>query len=233
MAPSLSSQLLSTHNNSMVSHNMEEEEEVAESMTDSEYVDHPSPRKQQSPLPYLQPHQLAPHLTTPHHTNSYNIDIEESREEDDSMKSKSLHEESSATVSSSQANKIDLDTFKLSSSKSPVIEAFVFCALQQWGVKLKNVDASGIQFEVTDFDYFYERSNRICSKQRPTEDPSARIKGLRRWFPDFPSRRSQISGPFTVSVSGKGKEKAQMLKIKAILDKSTSLVGISKIRKSR
>jgi len=124
---------------------------------------------------------------------------------------------------------IDLDQLKLRSSKSPVIEAFVFCALHGWGVKVKKTDKKELQFEVTDFDYFYERSNRICSKQRPTEDTSARIKGLRRWFPDFPARRSQITGPFTVSVQNREK----IHKIRAILDKNRGLVGISKLRRSR
>jgi len=133
------------------------------------------------------------------------------------------------SVSTKRKDHLDLDQLKLRSSKSPVIEAFVFCALQEWGVKVKKTDRKELQFEITDFDYFYERSNRICSKQRPTEDISARIKGLKRWFPDFPARRSQITGPFTVSVHNRDK----VQKIRTILDKNRGLVGISKLRRSR
>lgn len=119
---------------------------------------------------------------------------------------------------------------KLGTSKSPVIEAFVYCALQGWGVHIKKSTRNEVEFIVTDFDYYYACSNRICSKQRPTEDISARIKGLKRWFPDFPARKAQISGTFTVSV-GKGNNKIH--KIRKIMNKNRELIGIYKMRRSR
>jgi hypothetical protein len=119
---------------------------------------------------------------------------------------------------------------KLGTSKSPVIEAFVYCALKGWGVHIKKCSRNEVEFVVTDFDYYYNCSNRICSKQRPTEDISARIKGLKRWFPDFPARKAQISGTFTVSV-GKGNNK--IYKIRKIMNKNKELIGICKLRRSR
>lgn len=119
---------------------------------------------------------------------------------------------------------------KLGTSKSPVIEAFVYCALKGWGVQIKRCTRNEVEFVVTDFDYYYNCSNRICSKQRPTEDISARIKGLKRWFPDFPARKAQISGTFTVSV-GKGHNKIH--KIRKIMNKNRELIGICKLRRNR
>jgi len=122
------------------------------------------------------------------------------------------------------------DGFKLGSSKCPVIEAFVYCALKGWGVQLKKCTGKDVEFTVNDFDRYYRCSNRICSKQRPTEDVSSRIKGLKRWFPDFPARKSQITGSFTVSVA-KGNNKIN--KIRQILQKNRETAGIRKLKKSR
>jgi hypothetical protein len=122
------------------------------------------------------------------------------------------------------------ECFKLGTSKSPVIEAFIYCALKGWGVTVKKCTRNEVEFNVTDFDRYYSASNRICSKHRPTEDVSARIKGLKRWFPDFPARKSQISDSFTVSV---GKDKGKLAKIRQILQKNRELAGICKLRRSR
>lgn len=124
----------------------------------------------------------------------------------------------------------DVGGVKLGTSKSPVIEAFVYCALKGWGVQIKSCTRNEVDFLVTDFDHYYNCSNRICSKQRPTEDISARIKGLKRWFPDFPARKAQISGTFSVSV-GKGNNKIH--KIRKIMNKNKELIGICKLRRSR
>lgn len=122
------------------------------------------------------------------------------------------------------------ENFKLGTSKSPVIEAFIYCALKGWGVHVKTCTRNEVEFTVSDFDRYYSASNRICSKHRPTEDISARIKGLKRWFPDFPARKSQISESFTVSV---GKDKNKLSKIRQILHKNRELAGICKLRRSR
>eukprot|EP01127_Copromyxa_protea_P003096 TRINITY_DN12969_c0_g1_i1.p1 TRINITY_DN12969_c0_g1~~TRINITY_DN12969_c0_g1_i1.p1 ORF type:complete len:281 (-),score=35.33 TRINITY_DN12969_c0_g1_i1:112-954(-) len=139
--------------------------------------------------------------------------------------------EDGGTSPSDPDSEIDVSKgVKLGTSKSPVIEAFVYCALKGWGVQIKRCTRNEVEFIVTDFDYYYNCSNRICSKQRPTEDISARIKGLKRWFPDFPARKAQISGTFTVSV-GKGHNKIH--KIRKIMNKNRELIGICKLRRNR
>jgi len=124
----------------------------------------------------------------------------------------------------------DGEPFKLASSRSPVIEAFVHCALRGWGVELKKCSHDDVEFTVTDFDYYYRQSSRICSKHRPTEDISSRLKGLKRWLPDFPARKSLITGPFNVSVA---QSSDKVKKIREMLQRNRELAGIRKIRKSR
>jgi len=41
-------------------------------------------------------------------------------------------------------------------------------------------------FTITDFNKYWDLSQKICSKPSPTETPVARLKALRRWFADFP-----------------------------------------------
>lgn len=140
-------------------------------------------------------------------------------------------EESAADIVLSGPKSVEgEECFKLGTSKSPVIEAFIYCALKGWGVNIKKCTRNEVEFTVTDFDRYYSASNRICSKHRPTEDVSARIKGLKRWFPDFLARKSQISDSFTVSV---GKDKSKLSKIRQILQKNRELAGICKLRRSR
>jgi len=133
------------------------------------------------------------------------------------------------TKSKSQVLSDAEESFKLASSRSPVIEAFVYCALQGWGVEITRSTLDDIEFTVSDFDSYYRQSSRICSKHRPTEDISSRLKGLKRWLPEFPARKSLITGPFKVSVAHGDKFK----KIQAMLERNREVAGICKMRRSR
>jgi len=78
-------------------------------------------------------------------------------------------------------------TEKLPSSKTPVIDAFIYCAICNWGVSISPTqDRLPTTFTITDFNKYWECSQKICSKPSPTETPVARLKALRRWFADFP-----------------------------------------------
>lgn len=92
---------------------------------------------------------------------------------------------------------------KLGASKSPIMEALVYCALHGWGLQLIKFDQDDIQFRVDDFKLYYEKSALICAKQNPTEAQASRIKALKRWFPDFPCKRDHetLYGTFTVQVA--------------------------------
>jgi len=76
---------------------------------------------------------------------------------------------------------------KLPSSKTPVIDAFIYCSICNWGVSISpSQDRLPSTFTITDFNKYWEYSQKICSKPSPTETPVARLKALRRWFADFP-----------------------------------------------
>lgn len=111
---------------------------------------------------------------------------------------------------------------KLPASKSPVMEAFVYCALQGWGLHLLKSEGNEITFKVDDFELYCKKSSQICSKQHPTRDREARIKALKRWFPDFPKRRD---GPqldkFTISTG-----KDRIPKMKKIIATAKKLVEL-------
>jgi len=123
------------------------------------------------------------------------------------------------------------DFIKLKASKSPIIDALVFCALKGWGIKLLCDKGQEIKFHVTDVDKYYECSSKICAKQRPTEDPSSRIKALKRWFPDFPSKRERTSDSFIISVTKGSRKDNKPLKLHKIIEKNRRLLGIRKMRR--
>jgi len=123
---------------------------------------------------------------------------------------------------------------KLQASKSPIIDALVYCALKGWGIELFKCQDEDIQFRLTDFSQYYERSAQICAKQNPTEDEGSRIKALKRWFPDFPTKRERgrIDGSFIITVQ-KDKKDNKPKKMRDIIEKTRHLLGISKIRRQR
>jgi hypothetical protein len=91
--------------------------------------------------------------------------------------------------------------FKLPSSKSPIMEALVYCSINKYGIELKelNTTTNKILFYVSDFNVYYKQSCSICSKQSPSEDIRARMKALQRWFVTFPAWR-ELEYPFELLV---------------------------------
>jgi hypothetical protein len=87
--------------------------------------------------------------------------------------------------------------FKLPASKSPIIEALAYCAINQWGIEILQAEdqtdeaPAKVVFHVIDFEVYYKYSSAICSKQNPTEDIGSRVKSLRRWFLNFPKKRDR------------------------------------------
>jgi len=109
---------------------------------------------------------------------------------------------------------------KLGTSKSPVIDALVFCALKECGVKVLSESSQLIQFEIDNFEYYYKVSQQVCSKANPTDDMYSRVKALRRWFPDFPSLKDLFHSDHTsvISISKKA-NRNNFVKLQAILQK--------------
>jgi hypothetical protein len=92
---------------------------------------------------------------------------------------------------------------RLETSKSPILDALVYCALKGWGMRIVKNEGDDIRIHVDDFQKYYSCSAVICSKEHPTEDQSSRIKALRRWFPDFPAKQDEVivlNRPFEVHV---------------------------------
>jgi hypothetical protein len=100
---------------------------------------------------------------------------------------------------------IDITDFKVPSSRIPVMESMVVCALNGWGIEIvksnrKNMDTAEVEFRVFDFNRYYKISRAICSKHRPTEDLGARIKSLKRWFVNFPKKKDRVENSFSLIV---------------------------------
>jgi hypothetical protein len=128
----------------------------------------------------------------------------------------------------------ELSKVKLQSSKSPIVDALVYCALKKWGLELIEDKGDNIRFRVFDFHLYYKYSTIICAKQNPTEDMAARIKALRRWFPDFPTKRTgKMDDPFDITVQLPNKVDNKPKKIRDIIEKQRRLIGLQKVSRQR
>jgi hypothetical protein len=117
---------------------------------------------------------------------------------------------------------------KLNASKSPIMEALIYCAFNNWGVEIVKQGANGewvadpdfglngksgvIAFKFSDFDLLSECLERVNSKNKPTTDPGARIKALKRWFDGIPCVRNR-NDQFIATV----KKTEQMSKVKDMI----------------
>jgi len=109
---------------------------------------------------------------------------------------------------------------KLSLSKSPVLEAVIYCALNKWGIEMLPFGPDKkLSFKVTDFDKFSVYSAKINSKGKPTTDVSSRVKALRRWFDGIPKVKDRKIA-FIMSVKGSDDKHS---KVAQLVDKVTAV----------
>jgi len=128
----------------------------------------------------------------------------------------------------------DISKIKLQASKSPIMDALVYCALKGWGLELVEQKGDHIQFRMTDFKRYYKYSALICAKQNPTEDQASRIKALKRWFPDFPTKRAgKMDRSFLITVQKGNKRDNKPRKMREIIEKNRRLLGIKKVMRQR
>jgi len=124
----------------------------------------------------------------------------------------------------------ELSKVKLQASKSPIMDALVYCALNRWGIELLEDKGDNIRFRVFNFQKYYKYSGIICAKQNPTEDMASRIKALKRWFPDFPTKRAgNLEEAFEIIVQAPSKQDNKPQKLHEIIEKQRRLLGLHKI----
>jgi len=128
----------------------------------------------------------------------------------------------------------NVEGVKLAPSKSPIMDALVYCALNNWGIRLLKQEGDDIQFEVTNFKMYYKISSKICAKQNPTEDQGSRIKALKRWFPDFPSRRERgiLPSPFIITVSKGCRKDNKPKKLQEIIDRNRHVMKVTSFKRA-
>jgi len=164
--------------------------------------------------------------------------VADSTTEGESAQSDAIQTDFSMEISSDDEDlegfSCNVEGLKLPPSKSPIMDALVFCALNNWGIRLAKEEGDDIQFEVTDFKMYYKISSKICAKQNPTEDQGSRIKALKRWFPDFPSRRDRamLPSPFTISVSKGCRKDNKPKKMHEIIERNRHVVQTNHFKRA-
>jgi len=124
-------------------------------------------------------------------------------------------------------------SFKLGTSKSPVIDALVYCALKNYGLKFKQISSSKIEFMLFNFPIYYQKSQEICSKARPTEDVNSRVKALQRWFHNFPTYKVAMKlEPCLFSLQYDSNPE-NFGKLMAIIEKEKSVLQMNQLHTSR
>jgi hypothetical protein len=100
-------------------------------------------------------------------------------------------------------------------SKSPIIDAFVYCALKKLGASLIQNDSSAVRFQIQDWQILLERSAALQSKKTPTTDPINRLKTLARWFTNI-SRSPEKLTSSTIDVKT-NKADSKLAKVRDII----------------
>jgi len=174
--------------------------------------------------PFDQP--MLPSPQSPSHSPSFtNIHPENMETEEDQG---GFYEEHSSEENESIEK--ELSKVKLQASKSPIMDALVYCALNRWGIELLEDNGDNIRFRVLNFQNYYKYSGMICAKQNPTEDIASRIKALKRWFPDFPTKRAgNLDESFEITVQLPNKQDNKPQKLHEIIEKQRRVLGVHKI----
>ena len=77
----------------------------------------------------------------------------------------------------------DMDImFKLNTTKSPVIDTLIYCAINEDGIYFEEENSQEIQVRIPDIDFFLNRLNILCPKINPTLSDKSRLLALDRWF---------------------------------------------------
>lgn len=100
------------------------------------------------------------------------------------------------------AAKTDVGETRLESSRTPILDAFLTCAIRGWGVHLLDDTPAGLHLRVTDFSHSTHCASLICAKAYQTQDEMARLKALARWFPTIRQQLEAARGePFELCVT--------------------------------
>lgn len=108
---------------------------------------------------------------------------------------------------------------KLPLSTTPIIDSFIYCALNGIGVEISVCSEDKIEFNIFNFKVFYNYFCGIINKKKGTADIDSRLRSLKLWFNDFPyTKNLKLSNyaPFNVTIINNN-EKFQRLN--SIIDK--------------
>jgi len=156
---------------------------------------------------------------------------EESLSQIDSFSQKDFKKRKSKEETDSELD----DSHKLPPSKTPIIDALIYCALKEDGITIESRTDSSILFRVSDYDTFYEKQKQVCSKQNPTDDESSRVKTIQRWFKNFPTKKERSKSQctsFFFSVD-KSVSEDKFRKIGKIIDRLECSLNVHKRRRTK
>lgn len=110
-------------------------------------------------------------------------------------------------------------------SRTPIIDAFVYCALKNIGISLRYNGPNKIKFYVYDCQKCFDSTYAICNKLSPTTKPEARLKALRRWFGELPNTITSpdMQREFIITVK-RNEQNQKFQKIRRIIDNIKSFL---------
>jgi hypothetical protein len=188
---------------------------------------------------------MAPNMNTTQNNNllpNYTINQNSEPELDNLVGENNLNVESNENELNTKKrksmtfSKLDFeDDYKLPPSKTPIIDAIIYCAIKGEGITIESRDQSKILFKVTDYESFYEKQKQVCSKQNPTDDESSRIKTIQRWFKNFPTKKERSKtnqNIFYFSVE-KSVSEDKFRKIGKIMERLEASINVNKRRRTK
>jgi hypothetical protein len=118
---------------------------------------------------------------------------------------------------------------KLNLSRTPILEAFLYCALKGWGATIVADTADAIRIHVSDFHYCCCCMIFIAKRPTQTNDLASRLKALRRWFPDLEMKLAESNEFHLGLLRGKNKgdgKHARFLRLRIMITRIKTDYGL-------
>ena len=126
----------------------------------------------------------------------------------------------------------ELESLKqLKTSKSPLFEAFIYCAVRKLGANITNLDEGLIA--VTDCHLFEKCIEKVCSRQQQAKTEDNRNRALARFINNWP-RSKDRKNEFSVSINNESISmfKAAAEKYEEQVSKERREAGTRRVRPS-
>lgn len=131
-----------------------------------------------------------------------------------------LAEQPTALATSSEPESTDENELKrLPPSKSPLIDAIIYCALKKLGMSLDQESNGSIELHIEKFADVCVYIDQVYYKNKSSITQARRVKSFKDWFENFPRKNIYQSRPFTIQVKS-----GMLSSVRPVIERMSALI---------